>query len=176
MSRRGLAPTAASRPESPVRRRPKDGRSFMPSVRRPFGTLLAESRSEARASRDYRSILSARVHYHVNAPRGKLSFHITCQEPLRLVVAFQYRIHVAERQSTHEQVRLFPRTELRDGPHFLWQSALPDAQSSARGSRHPGLPVPVLRPQSDPGPRRHSHDCSRGYTETSPSAGATCWH
>jgi len=45
---------------------------------------------------------------HVNVARRKLSFDITGQEPLRIPLSLQDSIHVAERESTHKQVSLFP--------------------------------------------------------------------
>jgi hypothetical protein len=51
--------------------------------------------------------------------RREGSFDITIQESLSFFLPPQMRIHVAKRESTHEEVSLFSGTQFPDRPHLL---------------------------------------------------------
>jgi hypothetical protein len=48
------------------------------------------------------------MHHHVDAPRREPGFQITEQTPSRFLLSPQDCIHVAQSESTHNQVSLFP--------------------------------------------------------------------
>ncbi len=74
---------------------------------RPHEPRFSERELEAEACINV-TPASRLMHNHVNAPNGEFMFDVTSQKPLRFLFLPQCGIHVAKRESTHEQVSLFP--------------------------------------------------------------------
>jgi len=65
--------------------------------------------------------LCSRVQEGIHATRREFGLDVTGEESAGLVIVFQHRIKVSDRESSDEQVRLFARAEFVYRTHFPLQ-------------------------------------------------------